>query len=191
MADLPYIETAQEVKITGQDSTGDTVNYVSADANGNLLVKDYADGSVTGGAAATVSTLIGGQYNTVQPTLSTGEQSALQMDAAGELLVNIADREPAFGTVTNASVVLAANTATLLLAANANRRYAYISNPTTKILYIQFGSSTGLSTTQGLVLGEQAGVNVIFEIKGDNLYAGAIYGYSGSAITVSVTEGTP
>lgn len=38
MADLPYIQMAQEVKITGQDSSGTTVNYVTADTNGRLGV---------------------------------------------------------------------------------------------------------------------------------------------------------
>jgi hypothetical protein len=38
MSDLPYIQQAQEVKITGQSSTGTTVNYVGADSNGNMQV---------------------------------------------------------------------------------------------------------------------------------------------------------
>lgn len=41
MADLPYIQEAQEVKITGQDSTGTTVNYVTADTSGSLQVIQY------------------------------------------------------------------------------------------------------------------------------------------------------
>ena len=40
MSDIPYIQQAQEVKITGQDSTGTTVNYVNADSVGNMLVKN-------------------------------------------------------------------------------------------------------------------------------------------------------
>ncbi|CAM6000300.1 unnamed protein product [Sphagnum balticum] len=92
MADLPYIQEAQEVKITGQDSTGTTVNYVSADSNGNLLVKDYADGPVSPGTAAAASTLIGGQYNATLPTLTTGQQSAIQLDSNGRLITNLTDR---------------------------------------------------------------------------------------------------
>lgn len=59
MADLAYIQQAQEVKITGQDSTGDTVNYVSADANGNLLVKEAAG--------------VGSQYRAQSITTTAGE----------------------------------------------------------------------------------------------------------------------
>lgn len=86
MADLPYIEQRQEVSITGQDSTGDQVNYVSADVNGNMSVKDYADGPVAPGTAASVSTLVGVQYNSTLPTLTTTQQSSLQADSNGRLL---------------------------------------------------------------------------------------------------------
>lgn len=86
MADIPYIQQAQEVKITGQDSTGDTVNYVTADANGNLAVKDYSDGPVTPGTVASVSSLMGGQFNTVLPTLTNAQQAALQLDSSGRVI---------------------------------------------------------------------------------------------------------
>src|SRR5574337_308711 len=69
MADIPYIQQAQEVKITGQDSGGTTVNYVGADANGNLTSKDYADG-VPGSAIPPVATQIGGTDGTNLRTLS-------------------------------------------------------------------------------------------------------------------------
>lgn len=88
MADLPYIQAAQEVKITGQDSVGTTVNYVSADANGNLFVRDYSDGPVSPGAAAPASALIGGQYNSALPTLGNTQQSAVQLDASGRLIIS-------------------------------------------------------------------------------------------------------
>lgn len=82
MADLPYIQEAQEVKITGQDSTGDTVNYVSADANGNMHVILPADIVITGIISALNGTVVadGAQqpYNTffleLAGTWSTGTQ---------------------------------------------------------------------------------------------------------------------
>lgn len=55
MGDLPYIQQRQEVSVTGQDSTGDQINYVSADANGNMFTKDYSNG--TPGSAAPVSAI--------------------------------------------------------------------------------------------------------------------------------------
>lgn len=87
MADLNYIDRDLEVKIVGQDSVGNTVNYVSADANGNLAVKDYSDGPVVPGAAAAASALIGGQFNTALPTLTNTQQSAIQIDASGRVII--------------------------------------------------------------------------------------------------------
>lgn len=87
MSDLPYVQQRLEVSITGQDATGNQVNFVSADVNGNLLVKDYANGSVTGGTAAPSSLLIGGQYNSSLPTLTTAQQSAIQLDVNGRLII--------------------------------------------------------------------------------------------------------
>lgn len=88
MADLNYIDRDLEIKIVGQDSTGDSVNYVTADVNGNMAVKDYADGPVAPGTVASVSTLIGGQYNTVLPTLTNTQQAAVQVDASGRLIIS-------------------------------------------------------------------------------------------------------
>lgn len=106
MSDLPYVQQRIEVSITGQDATGDQVNFVSADANGNMLVKDYANGSVTGGTAAPSSLLIGGQFNSALPTLTTTQQSAIQLDSSGRILIgSIASALPAgannIGSITN------------------------------------------------------------------------------------------
>jgi len=93
----------------------------------------------------------------------------------------------AFGTVTNNFVSISGNTPTLILAANSNRKYAYISNGSGSVVNIQFGSNTGLSTTTGLIIPAKEK----FEIKGDNLFTGNIYAYCAGNITISVTEGTP
>jgi hypothetical protein len=87
LGDLSYIERDAETKIVGQDSVGNQVNYVGADVNGNMFVLDYADGSAAGGTAATVSTLVGGIYNTTLPALTTGQQASLQLNSSGFLLV--------------------------------------------------------------------------------------------------------
>jgi len=66
------------------------------------IVKDQADGPVTPGTAASFSQLAGGQYNSTPPTLTTGQQSALQVDSAGRLLVDAAVTFPYdtnYGTV--------------------------------------------------------------------------------------------
>lgn len=60
------------------------------------IVKDNSDGPVTPGIVAANSSLIGGQFNTALPTLTNGQQSALQSDASGRLLVgSIASALPA------------------------------------------------------------------------------------------------
>lgn len=98
MADLTYIQAAQEVKILGQDATGNQVNFVGADTNGNMLVKDAADGPTTPGTAASFSTLIGGVFNTALPTLTTGQQSAFQFDSSARVII---------APLTNSSIVKA------------------------------------------------------------------------------------
>ena len=50
---------------------------------------DDAEGSVAGGTAGTKSLLAGGIYNSSAPTLTNAQQAALQLDASGNLKVNI------------------------------------------------------------------------------------------------------
>jgi hypothetical protein len=93
----------------------------------------------------------------------------------------------AFTTVTNSYVSLPNNTATLILASNSTRKYAYISNNSGQTLNIQFGSSTGIGSNTGLIIDSKS----FYELKGDNLFTGNLFGYSSGNITISVTEGTP
>lgn len=51
------------------------------------ITSDLADGSVTGGTAGTKSLLGGGVFNTALPTLTTGQQAALQLDSSGRLII--------------------------------------------------------------------------------------------------------
>ncbi len=89
MADLSYIQSTLETKIVGQNSTGVNMNYVGADSNGNMFVKDYSDGPVSPGTAASTSMLMGGQYNSALPTLTSTQQSAIQLDSSGRVLINM------------------------------------------------------------------------------------------------------
>lgn len=94
----------------------------------------------------------------------------------------------AFSQVVNTFPAIPKNTTTLILAANPNRKYAYISNNSSSIVTVQFGQSTGLSAITGLVIDS----NKFIEIKGDNLFTGDIYGYTGgNSVVISVTEGIP
>lgn len=83
MADLNYIQMAQEVKITGQDSTGTTVNYVGADSNGGLItsVLDIAPSNGTITALDTATTPFTGAnsqiFYTGTPTAGSSANFAL------------------------------------------------------------------------------------------------------------------
>lgn len=53
------------------------------------ITKDQSDGPVAPGTVAAFSSLIGGQYNSTLPTLTNGQQAAMQVDASGRLLTSI------------------------------------------------------------------------------------------------------
>ena len=63
-------------------------NTVNVTAAGALSTTNTSLGSSTGGTAGTQSSLSGGIYNSTPPTLTNGEQAALQLDSAGRLLVD-------------------------------------------------------------------------------------------------------
>lgn len=51
------------------------------------ITKDQADGSATGGAAGAFSMLAGGIFNSALPTLTNGQQSGIQLDSSGRLII--------------------------------------------------------------------------------------------------------
>lgn len=59
------------------------------------ITKDSANGAVAPGTAASFSELAGGQYNSAGVTLTTGQQSAVQLDASGNLKAVINQPLPA------------------------------------------------------------------------------------------------
>ena len=61
---------------------------MNVDSNGNAFVIDHSDGPVTPGTVAAKSGLIGGQFNTSLPTLTNGQQSAVQIDASGRIIIS-------------------------------------------------------------------------------------------------------
>lgn len=100
MADLTEEQASLATKISGSDLTGVETNYVNADANGNLNVIPPSNGPVTGGTVATKSDLVGGQYNSTLPTLTTTQQAAIQLDDKGRQHV----KESSAGPVTAGTV---------------------------------------------------------------------------------------
>lgn len=51
------------------------------------VTKDQSDGPVTPGTVASFSQLMGGQFNSTLPTLTTGQQAAIQVDSSGRILI--------------------------------------------------------------------------------------------------------
>lgn len=124
MSDLPYIQQTQEVKITGQDSSGNTVNYVGADTNGNLKVIDYATGAI--GAAIPVDAVnVGGKDG-------SGNLQAGKIDANGSRYTVLTS---AAGAIAGLSVQLTAGGA------------LSISGPTGTLFEDLFDGLSGLDTT--------------------------------------------
>lgn len=87
MADLTEQAASLAVKLTGSSLAGVESNYVNVDSSGNMFVVVTSAGPVTPGTVATNSDLIGGQFNTALPTLTNGQQSAIQLDSSGRLII--------------------------------------------------------------------------------------------------------
>ena len=109
--------TSSDVITAAQGSAG-----VSA-----WLTTDAADGSVSGGTAASKSMLGGLIYNSAAPTLTTGQQASLQGDASGNLKTSLITALPAgsnsignIGTVTTVTTVSAVTAITNALPAGTN-----------------------------------------------------------------------
>jgi len=95
----------------GQTTMSASLPVTIASNQSTLNTKDAADGPVTPGAVAANSQLAGGQYNSTPPTLTTGQQVALQVDANGRLLVDaqtVTSITPVLTYFTDASVATSA-----------------------------------------------------------------------------------
>lgn len=67
--------------------TSGTDSVTTVQGTSPWITKDQSDGPVTPGTVASFSQLMGGQFNTVLPTLTNTQQSAIQVDSSGRLLV--------------------------------------------------------------------------------------------------------
>ena len=82
------VDTFGSQQSTIADAAGNLITSVTNGAVQALEVQAQTAGPVTPGTAAAFSDLIGGQYNSSLPTLTTGQQSAIQVDANGRILVS-------------------------------------------------------------------------------------------------------
>jgi hypothetical protein len=140
-------------------------------------------GSVGAGTAATNSTLTGGVFNTAAPSLSNGQQAALQLTSAGALITSATSTVITSSTSTITSVAGAASS-TSLLASNANRKGAYFFNDSTATLYLAFAGSASTSTYTVQIVS-----NGFYEMPNPSVYTGAIFGiWSAANGNVRITE---
>lgn len=175
VADLNEIDRAGVVKLAGSNpASGITDNYMQVDANGTAQIGIYnaagsaitsvtngahtaldvfnqANGPVTPGTVASFSNLMGGQYNSTLPTLTSGQQAAIQTDANGRLLVSSSPLPTtaskfSFGDITTTNTALVpvsrttyteqtANAAMTIVSSNANDSSAGTGARTVTITY--------------------------------------------------------
>lgn len=96
-------------------------------------------------------------YNSSAPTLSDGEDSALNVDSSGNLKVNITTNTGSSGSTSTVTQVTSSATNVTLQAANTSRKELIIYNDSTSILYIKFGA-TASSTSYTLPIPSQEGI---------------------------------
>lgn len=154
--------------------------------------QDLSDGPVAAGTAATKSMLSGAVFNSTPPTLTNGQQAALQMDANGNLKVSLAsssDATPIPVTNSNDNAGTAALTSVAgsittgsLLASNTARKSFSIFNDSASVLYVAF-AATASATAYTIKMQPQS-----FYVPEKN-YTGAISGIWVAAVgAAKITE---
>lgn len=94
------VDSSGRITIKLDDGTGNAITSTLNGAKQALDVQDQAAGPVTPGTVASFSELIGGQFNTTLPTLTNGQQSAIQTDNRGRLLTSTTlNEDQNYGTV--------------------------------------------------------------------------------------------
>ncbi len=104
------------------------------------VTKDQSDGPVTPGTVASFSQLMGGQYNSTLPTLTTAQQSAIQLDSSGRLIIS---------PTTSASIVTVSNFPTTV-----DTNYGTVGANTIRTAS-QIGNATGAASFGAGVTGAQ------------------------------------
>lgn len=108
---------------TGLPTGSNTIGSVNQGTS-PWITKDQSDGPVAPGTVASFSQLGGAQFNTTLPTLTSGQQAALQADSSGRLLVSLGisllGEDHNFGTVGASTLRTAAQMGNVTGAADFN-----------------------------------------------------------------------
>ena len=141
-----------------------TIYTLGGTTNARVMVSAFTSGTANARLSATHGT-----STTITPAGASGGAAA------------------AFNTVATTTPNITNNVATLIVPANPSRKYLNISNPSGSLCYISLGSTIGLTNSTGIPLPART----FLELRGDNLYTGAIYAQSSSSIIFFITQGTP
>lgn len=136
---------------------------------GAQKVTDTANGPVAPGVAATHSQLAGGVYNASNVSLTTGQQTALQLDARGFLKTTLADSALRPYTIEATESVFKRTyqiTTNIFLPSTSMHSLILLSNPSGsgKTLYLRnitFANTTGAGKTVTLSINSNPTVSVV------------------------------
>jgi hypothetical protein len=116
MADATGVNSTLPIRIGGVSTTsGLPDNYADVTTLGQLLVKDASDGSVTPGTAAGSASLAAGQYNSTLPILTSTQQSAVQLDASGRIIISTTPQSVSGTISSNGQSVIGFAAGTILI----------------------------------------------------------------------------
>ena len=124
-----------------RDTAGNAIGDQLLSTTHWLQVVDPANGSAAPGTAASYSNLVGGIYNSAAISLSTGQQSALQLTTTGALIVSATlPYDTNYGTVDSTTLRTASQIGNATGAADFN--YGTVGAQTLRIAS-QIGNATG------------------------------------------------
>jgi hypothetical protein len=118
---LTGVNDTLPVRVGGvSSSSGLPDNYADVTSIGQLKVINPSEGPVAPGTAALNSILIGGQYNSTTPSLTSGQQSAIQLDSSSRLIVNVGSTAPPNNIIATGTLTGTGQTVNLTLQGTAS-----------------------------------------------------------------------
>jgi hypothetical protein len=153
-----------------KDAAGNAIGDQNLSSSWWFQIVSPANGPAAPGTSASFSDLIGGQYNSALPTLTTGQQSAIQVDSHGRLWSNVTNLpstvDTNYGTVGASTIRTASEVGNATGAADFNygtvgaqtlRTASQIGNATGAADF-NFGASSAQTLRVAALLGNAAGV---------------------------------
>lgn len=196
---LPTLTNGQQAAVQLDSSGRQIIAQATASAlNMTDATGALAQGTVAAGTAATKSVLIGGQFNTVLPTLTNTQQAAAQLDSSSRLIVVSPGIPTALGQLAAASsqpVTLSNENVQDMFVTGQSAQTAAVNN----ILTVSAGAAatdlTGYRSASVQLIapaGTYTTGQVIFEGSNDNTNFQTIPVYSqliltGTPITAAIT----